>query len=150
MLINDLLAVVPFVDHETWNPMYWYARNYFPNAIVPPATVGPIAESAVWGGELDLAIRACLIGALYAGLMRWFLRRRTEWWALVIYSYLFATCVMTLKYSVLYQLAPLVRTLAPGLLLFSAAMWCFTPRRHLQVVRKPRQRRHTRRLTKSV
>ena len=129
MLINDLLAVAPFVDHEAWNPMYWYARNYFPDAIVPPATVGPIAESAVWGGEFDLAIRAALIGALYAGLMRWFLRRRTEWWALVIYSYLFATCVMTLKYSVLYQLAPLVRTLGPGLLLFWVAIWCFRPRR---------------------
>lgn len=150
MLINDLLAVVPFVDHGTWNPMYWYARNYFPDAIVPPATVGPIAESAVWGGEFDLAVRAALIGALYAGLMRWFLRRSTEWWALVIYSYLFATCVMTLKYSVLYQLAPLVRTLGPGLLLFWVAIWRSTPRGHPHVLRKPRQRRHTRRLTKSV
>jgi len=128
MLINDLLAVVPFVDHEAWNPMYWYARHYFPDAIVPPATVGPIAESAVWGGEVDLAIRAALIGALYAWVMKWFLRHRTQWWALVIYCHLFATCVMTLKYSVLYQLAPLVRTLGPGLLLFGLAMWFFTPR----------------------
>lgn len=127
MLFNDLLAVVPFIDHETWNPMYWYARNYFPDAVVPPATVGPIAESAVWGGEFDLAIRAALIGGLYAGLMRWFLRRRTQWWALMIYSYLFATCVMTLKYSVFHQLAPLLRTLGPGLLLFWLAIWCFTP-----------------------
>lgn len=150
MLINDLLAVVPFVDHEAWNPMYWYARQYFPDAIVPPATMGPIAESAVWGGEIDLAIRATLIGALYAGLMRWFLRHRTEWWALVIYSYLFATCVMTLKYSVLYQLAPVVRTLGPGLLLFWVASRCFTPRGARHAVRKPPQRRHTRRLTKSV
>jgi hypothetical protein len=150
MLINDLLAALPFVDHEMWNPMYWYARNYFPDAIVPPATMGPIAESAVWGGEIDLAIRAGLIGALYAGLMRWFLRRRTEWWALVIYSYLFATCVMTLKYSVLYQLAPLVRILGPGLLLFWVAIRCFTPHGATQGVRRPRQRRHTRRLTKSV
>ena len=129
MLFNDLLAVIPFVDHEAWNPMYWYARHYFPDAIVPPATVGPIAESAVWGGEFDLALRAALIGALYAGVMRWFLRHRTEWWALVIYSYLFATCVMTLKYSVLYQLAPLIRTLGPGILLFWAVIWCSTSRR---------------------
>lgn len=150
MLINDLLAVLPFVDHEAWNPMYWYARHYFPEAIVPPATMGPIAESAVWGGEIDLAIRGALIGIFYAWVMKWFLKRRTEWWALAIYSYLFATCVMTLKYSVFYQLAPLVRILGPGLLLFWVAIRFFTPRGAQLMVSKPRQRRHTRRLTKSV
>jgi len=118
MFFNDLLAVLPFVENEEWHPMYWYAYHYFPDALVPPATIGPIAESAVWGGEIDLALRAVAIGALYALVMRWFLPRRQEWWALVIYSYLFATCIMTLKYSVLYQLSPLVRIIGPGLLVF--------------------------------
>lgn len=118
MFFNDFLAVLPLVDHEEWHPMYWYARHYFPDALVPPATVGPIAESAVWGGEIDLALRGVVIGALYAAVMRWFLPRRQVWWALVIYSYLFATCIMTLKYSVLYQLGPLVRIIGPGLLIF--------------------------------
>jgi hypothetical protein len=122
MFFNDVLALLPFVDHEEWNPMYWYARNYFPDAVVPPSTIGPIAESAVWGGEFDLALRSTTIGAIYAGVMRWFLPRRHIWWALVIYAHLFATCVMTLKYSVLYQLGPLVRVIAPGLLFFWLAM----------------------------
>lgn len=122
MLINDLLAVIPFVDHEEWHPMYWYARHYFPESIVPPATVGPIADSAVWGGELDLALRAAVIGALYAAVMRWFIPRRDRWWAMLIFAYLFATTVMTLKHTVLYQLAPLVRVIAPGILFFWLAM----------------------------
>jgi hypothetical protein len=137
MLFNDLVALLPFVDHEQWNPMYWYARNYFPDAVVPPATVGPIAESAVWGGEVDLAFRAVLIGALYACLMRWFLSRRRKWWALVIYAYLFATCVMTLKYSVLYQLGPLVRSILPGVLLFWAMTRLFaSPTKRSEAIRR--------------
>ena len=117
MFFNDILALVPFVDHIEWNPQYWYARNYFPEAIVPPQTNGPIADSAIWGGELDLLVRAIVSGAVYAGLMRWFIKRRNFWWATVIFTYCFATSVMALKYSVFYQLAPLLRIILPGLLI---------------------------------
>ena len=117
MLVNDLLALIPFVDHFQWNPMYWYARHYYPDAAVPPLTMGPIADSAIWGGEIDLFFRALLIGLWYAALMHWYLARRRLWWATVIYAYLYATCVMTLKYSVFYQLAPLLKVVMPGIAL---------------------------------
>lgn len=117
MLIYELLSVIPFLDHTKYHPQYWYARHYFPEAVVPPQTMGVVADSAIWGGELDLLIRSLINGAIFALLTRWFLRRRDKWWALTIYIYCFATCIMTLKYSVLYQLSPLSRALLPPLLL---------------------------------
>jgi hypothetical protein len=123
MFFNDLVALIPFVDHYEWNPQYWYARHYYPDAAVPPQTMGPIADSAIWGGEWDLLLRGLVNGAWYAALMQWFMQRRDRWWVLVVYAYLYATCVMTLKYSVFYQLAPLLRIVVPGLLLIAALRW---------------------------
>ncbi len=120
MFFHDLLAIVPFIDHTENHPLYWYARNYFPSADVPPTTMGVIAESALWGGEWDLLLRSLFNGAIFALLARWFQRRRDEWWALTIYIYCFATCILTFKHSVLYQLEPLCRVILPPLLLTAA------------------------------
>jgi len=113
MFVHDFTSVIPFVDHTTYNPQYWYARHYFPEAPVPPTTMGVIAESGLWGGELDLFVRSLINGALFAGLTRWFLRRRQAWWALTIYVYCYANCILTLKYSVFYLAAPLLRIVLP-------------------------------------
>jgi hypothetical protein len=117
MFFWEFIAVVPFVDHTTYHPQYWYTLNYFPRAVVPPTSLGVVAESGLWGGELELLVRSLLNGALFAGLTRWFLRRRQKWWVLTVYIYCYATCVLTLKYSVLYQMIPLVRFVLPTLLL---------------------------------
>ena len=117
MFFNNFISIIPFIDHIKYNPQYWYARNYFPEAVVPPTTMGILADSAIWGGEWDLLARGLINGALFALLTRWFLYRRNKWWALTIYIYCFATCIMTLKYSVLFQLAPLCRVILPSLLL---------------------------------
>ena len=117
MFFTDIISLVPFLDHTANNPQYWYAQNYFPESVVPPQTMGVIAESAIWGGELDLLLRSLLNGVLFALLIRWFLRRREKWWALIVYIYCYATCIMTLKYSVLYQFTPLIRILLPTLIL---------------------------------
>jgi hypothetical protein len=116
MFFYEFVAIVPFLDHTTNHPQYWYARNYFPQAAVPPQTMGVLADSAIWGGELDLLVRSLLNGVLFAYLTRWFLRRRNEWLASNIYVFCYATCVLTLKYSVFYQLVPMMRLLVPTLL----------------------------------
>jgi hypothetical protein len=117
MFFYEFISLIPFLDHNEYNPQYWYAKHYFPKAEVPPQTMGVIADSAIWGGEFDLLVRSIINGAIFALLMRWFLRRREKWWALTIYIYCYATCIMTLKYSVLYHLTPLVRIILPTLLL---------------------------------
>ncbi|OOG50596.1 hypothetical protein B0E49_17870 [Polaromonas sp. C04] len=121
MFFDDFLPLIPFIDHTRWNPQYWYARNYFPGAVVPPETLGPIADSAIWGGEIDLLARSLINGAFFAYLVRWFLRRKDKWWGMVIYAYCYATCILTLKYSVLYLLTPLLKILLPTLLVVELA-----------------------------
>ena len=64
MFFNDFISIIPFIDHITYNPQYWYARNNFPTADVPPTTMGILADSAIWGGELDLLLRSLINGAL--------------------------------------------------------------------------------------
>ncbi len=117
MFFYEFISVIPFIDHKKYHPQYWYARNYFPEAIVPLTTMGVIADSAIWGGEFDLISRSLINGAIFALLMRWFLRRREKWWALIVYIYCYATCIMVLKYSVLFQIIPLFQVLIPLLLL---------------------------------
>jgi hypothetical protein len=123
MFAHEFLALIPFVDHITDNPQYWYARHYFPEAPVPPTTMGVIAESGLWGGELDLFIRSLINGALFAGLTRWYLRRRQAWWALTIYVYCYANCILTLKYSVFHLAPPLLRVVLPAVLGTALLLW---------------------------
>jgi hypothetical protein len=119
VFFNDFISLVPLVDQTKWNPMYWYARNYFPDAIVPPMTLGPIAVSALWGGEIGLAILGLINGALFAFLMRWFAREGGRWQVMTIYVFCYSTCIMCLKHSIFYHLAPLVKIILPLLLIVS-------------------------------
>lgn len=111
MFFQEFFSMIPFIDHTKYRSPYWYARNYFPNAFIPPTTMGIIADSAIWGGEFDLLIRSLINGGLFALLMRWFLKRRRKLWALTIYIYCYATCILTLKYSLFIQLPSLVQEL---------------------------------------
>jgi hypothetical protein len=134
MFAHELIALVPFVDHTTDNPQYWYARHYFPDAPVPPTTMGVIAESGLWGGEFDLFVRSLINGALFAGLTRWYLRRRQKWWALTVYVYCYANCILTLKYSVFYLAPPLLRIVLPVVLGTSLLLWWQNGRPRIGVV----------------
>lgn len=127
MFFNDFISLVTFSEFSRWNPQEWYAREYFPDAIVAPQTLGPIADSAIWGGEPDLAARGLINGLFFAYIVRWFLKRRDRWWAIVVYVYCVSTCVLTLKYSIFYHLVPLLKTILPTLLLIGALRNRFPP-----------------------
>jgi predicted membrane channel-forming protein YqfA (hemolysin III family) len=70
-------------------------------------------------------VRSLLNGAVFALLTRWFLRRRERWLRTNIYVFACATCVLTLKYSVFYQIVPFTRLIVPVLLITAAADWGF-------------------------
>lgn len=116
MFLSDFISVIPFADHVRWHPQYWYARNYFPDAIVPPETMGPIADSALWGGELDLLLRSIINGAFFAWLVRILICDKSIWWRHIIYIYICGTCIMTLKYSVFYSLSSALQNLLLALI----------------------------------
>ena len=117
MFFNDFISLVAPADFTRWHPQYWYARAYFPYDVVPPETMGPIAESAIWGGEFDLLLRSLINGAFFAFLVRWFITHRDKWWGIAVYAFCYATCIMTLKYSVFVQLAPLFKTFLPTIMM---------------------------------
>jgi hypothetical protein len=121
MFFHDFISLVTFGDFTRFNPMAWYARNYYPDAIVPPFTLGPIAESALWGGEADLVLRSLVNGLFFALVVRWFLRHKDRWWGVAIYVYCYATCILTLKYTVFLHLNLIEKNLILTLLVVHAA-----------------------------
>jgi hypothetical protein len=121
MFFNDLISLVMPNSFVQFNPQYWYAENYYPSYEVPPQTNGPIADSAIWGGEWDLLVRSLINGMLFAWLANVFFAHKNDWRVAMIYAFCYSTCVMTAKYSVLYHLNPLVKTVIPIILLVSMA-----------------------------
>lgn len=120
MFFNDFISLVTPNDFVRWSPQHWYAKAYFPDSVVPPETLGPIADSAIWGGEFDLLLRGLINGMFFAYLIRWFISRKGKWWAVAVYVFCYATCIMTLKYSVFYHLNPLLKTFLPTALFVEA------------------------------
>jgi len=126
MFFYDFISPFSFNSFTKWNTMYWYAENYFPNAVVPPFTIGPIAESALWGGEIDLFFRGLINGVFFAFIVKWFLKRKSKWWAITIYAYCFSFSIITLKYSVFFYLTPLIKELLPTLIITALLMNVFS------------------------
>lgn len=118
VFINDFISIVPFVDQTKFHPMYWYAKQYYPNSVVPPITLGPIADSALGGGEIDLAIRAFVNGLLFAFLAKKAMEKKRSWRFMVIYVFCYSTGIMCLKYSIFYHITPVVKIIFP-LILFA-------------------------------
>ncbi len=115
----DVLSLFFSNSDLEFSPQYWYWQNFYPDSLVPPQTNGPIADSAIWGmGVLDLAIRACIIGCVFGWVARNFFNRQPSMIWTVVYVFYCATCVMNLKYGVLWQLNPLVKTMLPTLIVF--------------------------------
>jgi hypothetical protein len=116
MFFSDFVSLVMPNSFVRFNPQYWYAEQYFPSAPVPPQTNGPIADSAIWGGEADLIIRAVLNGLMFAWLTNLFFDKKHDWRVACIYVFCYSTCIMTLKYSIFYHLNPVIKTILPGIL----------------------------------
>jgi len=130
MFFYDVISLFTFGDFTKYVPMHWYAAEYFPFLDVPPFTIGPIAESALWGGELDLAIRGLLNGLFFAWIVRAFIRYKDKWWGLAIYAYCYATCALALKYSIFTHVQLVEKNLLPAFLLVGG-LRLLIPRRSL-------------------
>ena len=118
VFFNDFISMLPLAQTK-WSPIYWYADNYFPQAVVPPQSMGPIALSALWGGEISLVVQGVINGISFAFLMRWFARKGARWQVMTIYVYCYSTCILCLKYSIFCQLEPLVKVILPVVVIVS-------------------------------
>jgi hypothetical protein len=136
MFFNDFISLVMPNSFVQYSPQYWYAENFFPSYDVPPQTNGPIADSALWFGEVDLLLRALLNGMLFAWVANVFFSRKSDWRVAMIYAFCYSTCIMTAKYSVFYHLNPLVKTVLPIIFLIMIAKGFFLRRRRESVYRR--------------
>lgn len=117
MFFYDFISPFTFNSDTRWNPMWWYGVNFYPLSDVPPFTIGPIAESAMWGGEFDLFCRGIINGMFFSYIVNWFFKRRKKFWALTIYVYCFSFSIITIKYSIFFYLTPIVKELIPTILI---------------------------------
>jgi hypothetical protein len=116
MFFQDFIALFSFGDFDRWLPMAWFHRNYFPEAPVAPFTLGPIADSAIWGGIPDLVVRGFINGVFFAAMTRMFCAHRSNWLALAVYVYVCASSVLVLKYSIFWHLNVLLKNILPVIL----------------------------------
>ena len=100
------------------DPIYWYKKNYFPKSEVPPFTLGPIANTAIWEGEIGLILRAWLCALLFGKFSNFITRRNITPFNLFVYLSIFSTTVMVLKYSIFFHLTPLIKNLILPFFLF--------------------------------
>jgi hypothetical protein len=114
MLIYDIVSLIPFVNFDHINPMVWFAKNYYPEALVPPYTMGPISLSAIFGGEFDMLIRAFLLGSFLALIYNVQIRKYGSWVYTSIYAFCFSTVVMVLKYDVFWYLPQIFKMMLPS------------------------------------
>lgn len=116
MFFYDFLAVMPFINIDEINPMVWYARNFYPNAVVPPFTLGPIAISAIYGGEIDLSVRGFILGLIIGLVSNWHSRNLKSWVVTSVYVYFYSTVVMLLKYDIFWFTSVFIKLIIPSII----------------------------------
>jgi len=110
MLFFDFYS--PFLANASLrdiDPIYWYTERYFSYADVPPFTLGPIANSAIWEGHIGLVLRPLAMAIIFGGFMNYFSRHCWNLWRIYLFTALFSTLVMVPKYSVFYHTTPLIK-----------------------------------------
>ena len=119
MLFFDFIApFIPNAEVVDIDPIFWYRNNYFPTAKVPPFTIGPIANTAIWEGEIGLIFRSWLCALIFAKFSNFITRRNISPFKLFIYLSVFSTSIMVIKYSIFFQLTLIFKNLIVPFILF--------------------------------
>ena len=127
MLFFDFISpLIPNADLDEIDPIFWYQKNYFPSSEVPPFTLGPIANTAIWEGEIGLVLRAWLCALLFGEFSNYITRRKIIPFYLFIYLSVFSTTVMVMKYSIFYHFTPFIKNLIFPFILFLILRYIFT------------------------
>jgi hypothetical protein len=117
MMFKDIFFVIPFFNLTEADPMHWFWINYHPNAPVAPYTMGPIADSAFYGGWPGLIVRALLLSLNLTLIRLLLVRFKLNWIILTIYSFLVSVSILALKYSVLSYQEQFLKNLMPILIM---------------------------------
>ena len=121
MIFFDFMgSLLPNSVITDYDPIFWYQKNYFPKSEVPPFTLGPIANTAIWEGHIGLLFRSFLCALIFAKLSNIFSRGPFSFFKICIYLFVFSTCIMIHKYSIFYHVTPFVKNmLIPFIIYFT-------------------------------
>lgn len=100
------------------DPMVWFKTNYFPESDVPPFTLGPIANTAIWEGNIGILIRSWILGFLLAEITNLVYRKWNNMLKLLSYTFIFSSSVMIMKYSIFYHFTPFVKSIMPIFIIY--------------------------------
>lgn len=127
MFFFDFISpLMPNADIDEIDPIFWYQKNYFPDTEVPPFTLGPIANTAIWEGEIGLILRAWLCALLFAKFSNYITRKKISPFNLFVYLSIFSTSVMVVKYSIFYHITPFVKNLILPFTLYLILRYIFS------------------------
>ena len=129
-IIYDFIALIPFMDNFEFHPMSWYWVNFNYDGNVPNMTMGPIANSALIGGEVGLLLRGVLAGIFYGFVARYYAQLPGVT-GTVFYAYLYSTVIMMPKWTIFVQWQGLIKTIIPVLLVYFVIKKLFPSRHNL-------------------
>lgn len=119
MFFFDFIApFIPNASISDIDPIFWYQKAYFPLSEVPPFTLGPIANTAIWEGEIGLVLRAYFCGFLLGFFSNYITRNNIRPFCLFIFISIFSTIVMVMKYSIFFHLTQIIKNLILPYLIF--------------------------------
>jgi len=123
MIFKDIYYLLPFFNNPDADPMNWHWINFHPSAPVAPFTMGPIADSAFFGGWFGLFLRAIVFAANIYLLRCLILYFSSSWLALLFFSYSVSISILALKYSVFSYQEQMLKNLLPSLVVFLPAAY---------------------------
>jgi hypothetical protein len=116
---NDFIALVPsqFLPFEKTDNGTWYLDVIGMKGEGVGFSFGAVSESVVGFGWIELILRGALIGLTFALLHRWYSRRASRFWPLVIYTWLSVFSYLTFRGTSFYLLVLLVYRMVPAIIL---------------------------------
>jgi hypothetical protein len=101
------------------SPFYWYTREYWGNSDFPPFTLGPIAESFMYGNYIFIIIYSYLVAIILKFISN--VSQKYHYMTLGHFISIFYTLyiVLSFKYSILYPNTDIVKSIIPIFVILS-------------------------------
>jgi oligosaccharide repeat unit polymerase len=110
--LGDVAALLPqqIAPYAKVDLAAWYVSTFFPEyaAAGGGLAFGVIAESVITGGWLSALIRGALLGLLFAGIHRYYVRHAHRFWVFVFYVWVTTLSYQAFRATTLYLLVPFV------------------------------------------
>ncbi|HSW48961.1 MAG TPA: hypothetical protein VLH09_02250, partial [Bryobacteraceae bacterium] len=123
--LADIFALVPsqvlkLLGAQKMTGAEWYLAMLNLSGAGVGFGFGPIAESALGFGWIELVLRGALVGVAFGALQNWYNRRGRGFWETVLFIWLVLLCYTSVRSSTAQVLALLALQFLPGFLVLRA------------------------------